>query len=108
MPLSVRVRVNGPRDLRDARKLQTAMRIETLTPAKGSVADPTPVVTTGAWPGTARCRRRPCRCCCPRRRPHRPGAQAASLDANAFFARLARALDDNPPATDDTPTTRPR
>ncbi|SAL77299.1 putative lipoprotein [Caballeronia peredens] len=98
--LSVRVRVNGPRDVREARKLQTAMRIDTLTPAKGSVSDPTPAVA-GAWPANGA------------KQPAVPplpaapstvsaGAQAEALDANAFFARLARSLDDNPAATDDS------
>jgi hypothetical protein len=98
--LSVRVRVSGPRDVREARKLQTAMRIDTLTPAKGSVADPTPVVA-GAWPANGAQR--------PAVPPLSaalatiaPGAQAEALDANAFFARLARSLDDNPAASDDS------
>jgi hypothetical protein len=95
------VRVNGPRDLRDARKLQTAMRIQTLTPAKGSVADPTSTVTS-AWPGTgaAQAPAVPPLPSLPMTVP--PGAQAEALDANAFFARLARSLDDNPPATADS------
>ncbi len=89
------VRVNGPRDLRDARnKLQTAMRIETLTPAKGSVADPTATVTS-EWPGTGGAQTP----AVPLLPTVPPGAQAESLDANAFFSRLARSLDDNPPAT---------
>ncbi|MFM0321910.1 DUF1254 domain-containing protein [Caballeronia glebae] len=98
--LSVRVRVSGPRDVREARKLQAAMRIDTLTPAKGSVADPTPVVA-GAWPANGAQR--------PAVPPLSaalatiaPGAQAEALDANAFFARLARSLDDNPAASDDS------
>jgi hypothetical protein len=100
--LSVRIRVNGAHDLREVRKLQTAMRIDPLTPPKNSVADPTPTVT-GAWPGTGGAQT-------PAVPPlpaapvsATPGAQAESLDANAYFSRLARALDDNPPATDDTP-----
>jgi hypothetical protein len=98
--LSVRVRVNGPRDLREARKLQTAMRIETLTPAKGSVADPTPTVAS-AWPGTGSTQAPavPPLTAVPPTLP--PGAQAETLDANAFFSRLARSLDDNPPASVD-------
>ncbi|WP_277187777.1 DUF1254 domain-containing protein [Caballeronia sp. BR00000012568055] len=99
--LSVRVRVNGPRDIRDARKLQTAMRIEPLTPAKDSASDPTPAVA-GAWgAGGAQTPAVPPLPAAPQTAS--PGFQAESLDANAFFARLARALDDNPPATDDTP-----
>ncbi|WP_175940860.1 DUF1214 domain-containing protein [Caballeronia sp. BCC1704] len=100
--LSVRVRVNGPRDVREARKLQTGMRIEPLTPAKGSVADATPAVT-GAWPGGSS-GQQPAVPPLPAAPPTAsPGAQAESLDARAFFARLARSLDDNPPATADTP-----
>jgi hypothetical protein len=98
--LSVRVRVNGPRDVREARKLQTAMRIDTLTPAKGSVADTTPVVA-GAWGASGA--KQPAVPPLPAAlSTASPGAQAEALDANAFFARLARSLDDNPAATDDT------
>jgi hypothetical protein len=98
--LSVRVRVNGPHDVREARKLQAAMRIDTLTPAKGSVADTTPVVA-GAWPANGA--RQPAVPPLPAALSSAtPGAQAEALDANAFFARLARSLDDNPAATDDT------
>ena len=97
--LSVRVRVNGPRDVREARKLQTSMRIDTLTPAKGSAADPTPAVA-GAWPANGA--RQPAVPPLPSALATvAPGAQAEALDANAFFARLARSLDDNPAATDD-------
>jgi hypothetical protein len=98
--ISVRVRVNGPRDLRDVRKLQTAMRIDTLTPAKGSVADPTPAIT-GAWPGSGGAQTPSVPPLPAATRAATPGAQAEALDANAFFTRLARAMDDNPPATDD-------
>ncbi|KND57480.1 hypothetical protein BSCH_01429c [Candidatus Paraburkholderia schumanniana] len=98
--LSVRVRVNGPRDVREARKLQAAMRIDTLTPAKGSVSDTTPVVA-GAWPANGA--RQPAVPPLPAAlSTASPGAQAEALDVNAFFARLARSLDDNPAATDDT------
>ncbi|WP_250452811.1 DUF1214 domain-containing protein [Caballeronia sp. ATUFL_M2_KS44] len=100
--LSVRVRVNGPRDVREARKLQTAMRIETLSPAKGADGDATSVVT-GAWPGNLSGQQAavpPLPSVSP---TASPGAQAEALDANAFFARLARSLDANPPATADTP-----
>ncbi|EKS67226.1 MULTISPECIES: DUF1214 domain-containing protein [Caballeronia] len=98
--LSVRVRVNGARDVREARKLQTAMRIDTLTPAKGSAADPTPVVS-GAWPANGA--KQPAVPPLPSALATiAPGAQAEALDANAFFARLARSLDDNPAATDDS------
>jgi hypothetical protein len=98
--VSVRVRVNGPRDVREARKVQTAMRIETLTPAKGSVSDPTPVVA-GAWGSSAA--KQPAVPPLPAGpSTATPGAQAEALDANAFFARLARSLDDNPAAADDS------
>ncbi|GJH14400.1 DUF1254 domain-containing protein [Caballeronia novacaledonica] len=97
--LSVRVRVNGPRDVPEARKLQTAMHIDTQTPAKGSAADPTPAVA-GAWPANGA--RQPAVPPLPSALATvAPGAQAEALDANAFFARLARSLDDNPAATDD-------
>ncbi|WP_250466445.1 DUF1214 domain-containing protein [Caballeronia sp. GAFFF2] len=100
--LSVRVRVNGTRDVREVRKLQTSMRIDTLTPTKGSLADPTSTVT-GAWPGNAT-GQTPSVPPLPSAAPTAsPGAQAEALDANAFFARLARSLDDNPPAADDAP-----
>jgi hypothetical protein len=99
--LSVRVRVNGARDVREVRKLQTAMQINTLTPAKGSVADPTPAVA-GAW-GSAAVQTTPVPPLPSAPPTVSPGAQAEALDANAFFSRLARSLDDNPPATDDAP-----
>ena len=100
--LSVRVRVAGPRDVREARKLQTAMRIDTLGPAKDSVAETTPAIT-GAWPGNSS-GQQPAVPPLPAAPPTAsPGAQAEALDGNAFFARLARALDDNPPAAADTP-----
>ncbi|MDR5761536.1 DUF1214 domain-containing protein [Caballeronia sp. LZ035] len=98
--LSVRVQVNGPRDVREARKLQTAMHIDTLTPAKGSVSDPTPVVA-GAW-GSSTARQPAVPPLSSALAAATPGAQAEALDANAFFARLARSLDDNPAATDDS------
>jgi hypothetical protein len=105
--LSIRVRVNGPRDVREARKLQTAMQIETVPgtggvkSAKNTASDAaanaalaTPA-TAGAWPtGAAERTTAP-------PASMSPAEQAASLDANAFFARLARALDDNPPSPDD-------
>ncbi|WP_244816748.1 DUF1254 domain-containing protein [Caballeronia sp. Lep1P3] len=100
--LSVRVRVNGPRDVREARKLQAAMHIQTLTPAKDAAADVTAAVT-GAWPGGSS-GQQPSVPPLPAAPPSAsPGAQAEALDANAFFARLARSLDDNPPATADAP-----
>jgi hypothetical protein len=98
--LSVRVRVNGPRDVREARKLQTAMRIDTLTPAKGSVSDTTPAVA-GAWPASG-AKQPPVPPLPSALVSATPGAQAEALDANAFFARLARSLDDNPAAADDS------
>jgi hypothetical protein len=84
--LSIRVRVNGQRDVREARKLQTAMRIEAPS------ADKTSAATAGsAWPNVT---------------ANTPtvvsgGDQADSLDATAFFTRLAKALQDNPPAPAD-------
>ncbi|KXV04194.1 hypothetical protein CR51_14215 [Caballeronia megalochromosomata] len=97
--LSVRVRVNGPRDVREARKLQTSMRIDTLTPAQGSVSDPTAAVAS-AWPANGA--KQPAVPPLPAALATiAPGAQAEALDANAFFARLARSLDDNPAASDD-------
>lgn len=84
--LSIRVRVNGQRDVREARKLQTAMRIEAPS------ADKTSAATAGsAWPNVT---------------ANTPtvvsgGDQADSLDATAFFTRLAKALQDNPPTPAD-------
>ncbi|GGD84181.1 lipoprotein [Caballeronia grimmiae] len=103
--LSVRVRVNGPRDVREARKLQTAMRIDTATPANGAATDAgaTPAVVTGAWPGNSSGQSPAVPALATAPPTASPGAQAEALDANAFFARLARALDANPPATADTP-----
>ncbi|AMM18252.1 hypothetical protein AX768_29620 [Burkholderia sp. PAMC 28687] len=84
--LSIRVRVNGQRDVREARKLQTAMRIE------APPADKTSPTTAGAaWPNvTANT---------PAVVPS--GDKAESLDATAYFTRLAKALEDNPPVPDD-------
>ncbi|SOE93317.1 Uncharacterized conserved protein [Burkholderia sp. D7] len=84
--LSIRVRVNGQRDLREARKLQTAMSIEAPS------ADKTSVATAGsAWPNVT---------------ASTPtvvtgGDKADSLDATAFFTRLAKAMQDNPPVPND-------
>ncbi len=84
--LSVRVRVFGQRDVREARKLQTAMRIEAPS------ADKTSAATAGsAWPNVT---------------ANTPtvvsgGDQPDTLDATAFFTRLAKALEDNPPAPAD-------
>lgn len=104
--LSIRVRVNGQRDVREARKVQTAMQVETLSGAQRAVAaaDSTPAAT-GAWPGTtatvnANAAATAERSATPASAMS-PAEQAESLDANAFFARLARALDDNPPSADD-------
>ncbi|SAL57090.1 DUF1254 domain-containing protein [Caballeronia humi] len=92
--LSIRVRVNGPRDVREARKLQTAMQVDTLSGAPRAAPDPA-AATSGAWsnaaadhlatPATA----------------SSPAEQAETFDANTFFARLAHALDDNPPSAED-------
>ncbi|SAL19438.1 putative lipoprotein [Caballeronia sordidicola] len=84
--LSIRVRVNGQRDVREARKLQTAMRID------APPADKTSPATAGsAWPNvTANT---------PSVVPS--GDKADLLDATAFFSRLAKAMEDNPPAPDD-------
>jgi hypothetical protein len=84
--LSVRVRVNGQRDVRDARKLQTSMQIEAPSADKTS-----PVTAGSAWPNVT---------------ANTPtvvsgGDQADSLDATAFFSRLAKALADNPPVPAD-------
>jgi len=84
--LSVRVRVNGPRDVREARKLQTGMRIEA---APGAKADSS---TDGsAWPNAT----------ATTPTPLAGAAQPDALDANEFFSRLALALADNPPAPAD-------
>lgn len=84
--LSIRVRVNGQRDVREARKLQTAMRIEAPSADKTS-----PTTAGAAWPNVT---------------ANTPsvvssGDKADSLDATAFFTRLAKALADNPPVPDD-------
>ena len=86
--LSIRVRVNGQRDVREARKLQTAMTIEAPS------ADKTSVATAGsAWPNVT--------ASTPTVVTGPGGDRADSLDATAFFTRLAKALQDNPPAPND-------
>ncbi|KQR76740.1 hypothetical protein ASG35_14855 [Burkholderia sp. Leaf177] len=84
--LSVRVRVNGQRDVREARKLQTAMRIEAPSADKTS-----PTTAGAAWPNVT---------------ANTPsvissGDKPESLDATAYFTRLAKSLEDNPPVPDD-------
>jgi len=104
--LSIRVRVNGVRDVREARKLQTAMRVETLSSAKGAGPDASPAwapgsasgaapAVSGAWPTGAADRPATATALAS------PPEQAEALDATAYFTRLARALDDSPPAADD-------
>jgi hypothetical protein len=84
--LSVRIQTNGARDLTAIRKLQRVIRVVPLSvytgdaPASSSAPRGGPADTSVA--GT-------------------PAAQVAALDANAFFGRLAQALQDNPPSPDD-------
>lgn len=84
--VSIRVRVFGQRDVRDARKWQTAMSIEASSSNKTSAA------TAGAaWPNAT---------------AKTPtvvigGDQVDTLDAPSFFTRLAKAMEDNPPAPKD-------
>ena len=84
--LSIRVRVYGQRDLREAHKWQTAMSIEAPSADKTS-----PATAGSAWPNVTA------------KTPTVVSGsdQPDSLDANAFFTRLARAMDDNPPAPKD-------
>ncbi len=106
--LSIRVRVNGQRDVREARKLQTAMQVETLSGAQRAVAaaDSTPAAT-GAWPGTTatvnanaaataeRSRRPPAPC-------RRPSRRSRSMPTRSSRASRGRSTTIRRPPT--TPT----
>jgi hypothetical protein len=84
--LSVRVRVFNPRDLREARKLQSAMSID--APA----GDKTYSSTVGsAWPNAT----------ATNPAPVSADEQADTLAPSEFFNRLSTALADNPPSPDD-------
>jgi hypothetical protein len=101
--LSIRVRVHAPHDERDMReisKLRAAMRIEAASAPKAGGAAAAPVVT-GAWASTATDQAAVAAAPEAPAGNATPGEQAEKLDASAFFGRLARALDDNPPAPDD-------
>jgi hypothetical protein len=84
--LSIRTRVFGQRDVRDARKWQTAMQIEAPSADKTS-----PATAGAAWPNVTA------------KTPSigTGGDQPDSLDATAFFTRLAKAMEDNPPSPKD-------
>jgi hypothetical protein len=84
--LSIRVRVFGPRDLREARKLQTAMTVEAPAGAR------TDSSTAGsAWPNAT----------ATNPAPVSADDQPDTMDPSAYFNRLATALTDNPPAPND-------
>ncbi|MEQ5844070.1 DUF1254 domain-containing protein [Paraburkholderia acidicola] len=83
--LTVRVQSSSPRDVVAVRKLQRAMRVAPLSawskPAASAAAPaPRPVGNPADVPSAAT-----------------PAILVAGYDANAFFGRLAQALQDNPP-----------
>lgn len=84
--LSIRTRVFGQRDVREARKWQTAMQIDAPSADKTS-----PATAGAAWPNVTA------------KTPTvvTGGDQPDALDATAFFTRLAKAMEDNPPSPKD-------
>lgn len=86
--LDVRIQTSGGRDLAAARKLQRAIRVEPLSvytgDARGARADAGAASAEPASGAAAS-----------------PVAQVAALDPPAFFSRVARALQDNPPPAAD-------
>ena len=87
--LTVRVQSSGPRDVAAVRKLQRAMRVAPLsawskTAASAAAPAPRPSGNPADVPSAAT-----------------PAILVAGYDANAFFGRLAQALQDNPPEPAD-------
>ncbi|MDE1182016.1 DUF1254 domain-containing protein [Paraburkholderia sp.] len=80
-----RIQTAGGRDMAAVRKLQGKINVEPLSD----------FIDSGTSPGT------PARNGVDTPSDATPAAQVAALDARAFFNRLAKALEDNPPTTAD-------
>ncbi|KWZ49008.1 hypothetical protein WS73_11360 [Burkholderia savannae] len=87
--LDVRIQTSGGRDLTAVKKLQRAIRVVPLSVYTGDARGASRAVHAGAASAD------------PASEAASPVARVAALDPPAFFSRVARALQDNPPPAAD-------